>query len=235
MNDIKLTENQEALLARIDLIAEGAWFDDVVTQAFEQEVIKTKLQAKATLNQLIKKGILAVDTTKEEGSSWVTLTDLGGDVIGGIITDLGIAAEEVLDGLADEDEDEDLLGDIPEAEVLAVLDADEIEAEAAELEEEEEDLLGDTGEIDLVVKEQVVSHTENYTVNEWVDAEDTEWTETLFADGSRTLKRRRLVSNAWRTDYWGAEFSGDSERATTAKLAKLARANGHFTHTPHEV
>lgn len=222
MNDIKLTENQEALLARIDLIAEGAWFDEVVTQAFEQEVIKTKLQAKATLNQLIKKGILAVDTTKEEGSSWVTLTDLGGDVIGGIITDLGIAAEEVLDGLADEEEDEDLLGDL-------------VVEDEEELEEEEEDLLGDTGEIDLVVKEQVVSHTENYTVNEWVDAEDTEWTETLFADGSRTLKRRRLVSNAWRTDYWGAEFSGDSERATTAKLAKLARANGHFTHTPHEV
>lgn len=222
MNDIKLTENQEALLARIDLIAEGAWFDEVVTQAFEQEVIKTKLQAKATLNQLIKKGILAVDTTKEEGSSWVTLTDLGGDVIGGVITDLGIAAEEVLDGLANEEEDEDLLGDL-------VVEAEE------ELEEEEEDLLGDTGEIDLVVKEQVVSHTENYTVNEWVDTEDTEWTETLFADGSRTLKRRRLVSNAWRTDYWGAEFSGDSERATTAKLAKLARANGHFTHTPHEV
>lgn len=234
MNDIKLTENQEALLARIDLIAEGAWFDEVVTQAFEQEVIKTKLQAKATLNQLIKKGILAVDTTKEEGSSWVTLTDLGGDVIGGVITDLGIAAEEVLDGLADEEEDEDLLGDVTEEEVRVgrvILE----QVAAAEEEEEEEDLLGDTGEIDLVVKEQVVSHTENYTVNEWVDTEDTEWTETLFADGSRTLKRRRLVSNAWRTDYWGAEFSGDSERATTAKLAKLARANGHFTHTPHEV
>lgn len=233
MTDIKLTENQEALLSRIDLVAEGAWFDDVVNEAFAQGVIKTKLQAKATLNQLIKKNVLAVDTAKEEGSSWVTLTDLGGDVIGEMLTDSGTIAEEVLAEVEveeDEDEDEDLLGDTGAIDIVPAA------------EEEDEDLLGDVnaglplveqsheGDFDTVAVEQVVSHTENYTVNEWKDAEDNEWTETLFADGSKTLKRRRMVSDAWRTDYWGSEFSGDKERATTAKAAKLARANGHFNH-----
>jgi hypothetical protein len=228
-----LTENQISLLNGIgtDQFGEGefgAFFEDIQSQAPEKGIIKTKQQTKATLNQLIRKGIFEVDTTKEEGSSWLTLTLAGGDAISAILD--AAPAED-----AEEEDEEDLLGDTGMIPIVP--------APAAE-ETEDEDLLGDLGGVeattstedvlDTVTKEQVVSHTENYTVNEWVDADDTEWTETIFADGSRTLKRRREVSGSWRTDYWGAEFSGDKERATTAKLAKMARSYGRFTATPHE-
>lgn len=260
----KLTENQIALLSGIsaDVFSEpgkdfGAWYDTVVDQAVESGLIKTKNQAKATLNQLIKKNVLAVDTTIEEGSSWLTLTPAGGDALSAL-TDAVEEADEDLLGDVDtsrlvsgpdpvisesaalqqdlrsthtvpapeEDDDEDLLGDI-QADVIEGTPADEVADALEELYAQESE-----GDVDKVVVEQVVTHTEMYTVNEWEDAEGTLWEETIFADGSRTLKRRRLVSNSWRTDYWGAEFSGDKEKATTAKLAKGARVTGHFTHTP---
>jgi hypothetical protein len=228
-----LTENQVLLLNGIHdaQFSEGpefgAWYDDVVTQAFEKGIIKTKQQTKATLNQLIRKKVLDVDTTKEEGASWLTLTVAGGDALAALqdASDEDAPDEDV----AEDDDDEDLLGDTGAIEIVPA---------AAPEEDEEEDLLGvEAAEVetisDSITQEQVVSHTENYTVNEWTDADDTEWTETIFADGSHTLRRRRKVSDSWRTDYWGAEFSGDKEKATTAKLCKMARAAGHFNHTPH--
>lgn len=238
MKDYKLTENQTNVLFNITL-DEGAWFDAAALQAAEANAVKDARQGKVILNQLIKKGVIAVDTTVEEGSSWLTLTSLGGEIIGDLITQAGLDTEEVLAPEPDAEEDEDLLGDVSvdededllgdiQADVIEGTPANEVADALAELYEQQS-----AGDVDTVSHDQVVSHTENYTVNEWADADETEWTETIFADGSRTLKRRRLVSDAWRTDYWGAEFSGDKERATTAKLAKMARAYGRFTHTPH--
>lgn len=247
MSEHKYTENQEALLTYLATATDSGLYINEETgkfgEAFETlnndlvGIIKTKAQAKAALNQLVKKRIFAVDD-----ESYLTLTQHGAEELEGFLQGDEDAAEE---------SEEDLLGDV-DTEVIAVLDKEEIAAEAAAA-EEEEDLLGDVqaaviedstaGEVadalaevfeetDKVVLEQVVSHTENYTVNEWTDADEIQWTQTVFADGSSTLKRRRLVSGSWRTDYWGAEFSGDKEKATTSKLAKLARVNNHFTHNP---
>jgi hypothetical protein len=229
----QFTDNQTAILYGIDL-SQGAWFDDVVNQAAAESLNKDKKQARVTLNQLIKKGTLAVDTTKEEGSSWLTV----------------VAPENWFAGYRPyEEEEDDLLGDIEVPDTPAQ--AEDLLGDSDEdlLGDDDEDLLGDVAALvpttpegvllvgvetthDTVTKDQVVTHSEHYTVNEWVDADEVQWTETLFSDGSRTIKRRRLVSDSWRTDYWGAEFTGDKERATTAKLAKMARAYGSFTHNP---
>lgn len=231
----QFTDNQTAILYGIDL-SEGAWFDDVVNKAAAESLNKDKKQARVTLNQLIKKGTLAVDTTKEEGSSWLTVLapedwfagyrpseeeedDLLGDV------EIPDTVEPAEDLLGDSD-DEDLLGDSDVEDLLGDVSADVPTTPSGVL------LLGVETDTDTVTKDQVVTHSEHYTINEWTDADEVQWTETVFADGSRTIKRRRLVSDSWRTDYWGAEFTGDKERATTAKLAKMARAYGSFTHNP---
>jgi hypothetical protein len=237
MNDIKLTDKQSLLLTYLAAATQeglylaedgtfGVWFDTLVEDA--ASTVGTKAQAKAAINQLVKKRVFEVDLTVEEGSAWLLRTALGKD----ILDTFGESDEDLLGDVEPEaaatDDDEDLLGDI-QADVLPGTPLNEVAEALEELYAQEHE-----GDFDTIVKEQVVSHTENYTVNEWKDADDTEWTETIFADGSRTLKRRRLVSEAWRTDYWGAEFSGDKERATTAKLAKMARAYGSFTHEPRQ-
>lgn len=122
---------------------------------------------------------------------------------------------EVKDGeripVAAEVEEEDLIGqDVEEG-----TPADEVADAIAEIEAE---------------RPEVVTHTETYEVREWEDEDGTEWTETIFSDKSRTIKRRKQVSGQWRTDYWGAEYEGDKERYTTARQAKAARAYGTFTH-----
>lgn len=218
----KYTENQTAVLANVDL-SEGSWFEDIVTTVAEQGLNKDKKQARVTLNQLIKKGTLGVDTTREEGESWVYLqeqeqepwfrSEQGLNLVAGpdpVISESAalqqslsatytVPAEE-----APEEEEDDLIGDVqPE------------EAPAAEIPTAER-----------------TEQTDLYTVREWKDEDEVEWTETAFHDNSRTIKRRKLVSGSWRTDYWGAEFEGDKERYTTAKLVKMARAYGTFKHNP---
>jgi hypothetical protein len=88
----------------------------------------------------------------------------------------------------------------------------------------DEDLIGE----DPV---KVETSTESYTATEWTepgDEADIEWTETIFHDGSKTLKRRKKVSGAWRTDYWGTDAGADKQVFTTAKACKMARAYGSF-------
>jgi len=197
----KYTDNQTAVLANVDL-SDGSWFEDIVTTVAEQGLNKDKKQARVTLNQLIKKGTLGVDTTKEEGESWVYLQETEP----WFRSELGLEpAEEV-----EEDAEEDILGHVEE------------EAPAAEETPEQ------------VPTAERTEETELYTVREWTDENEVEWTETTFHDGSRTIKRRKQVSGSWRTDYWGAEFEGDKETYTTAKFAKMARAYGNFKHNPIE-
>lgn len=64
-------------------------------------------------------------------------------------------------------------------------------------------------------------------VNEYKEG-DTEWTEVTFADASRTVRRRRQVSGAWRTDFWGITAEG-KKVSTTSKAAKAAREAGSFS------
>lgn len=216
MSKNSLTANQASVLRTVlakskgsdsDYIQNGEigmWFDDLAIDSTEYG-IKDKKQARVTINQLIKKGLFKVDTTVEEGSSWLELTDAG--------------KEGLTEVLLPESEDvDDLVGDI-RADVEEGTPEDEIEDAIAEL--EEEDLVGNVE----------TAHTENYTVREWTDGDDTEWTEITFGDNSRVIKRRKKVSGSWRTDYWGAEFEGDKETYTTAKRFKMAKAYGSFTHS----
>jgi len=200
----KYTENQTAILAGVDL-SDGSWFEDIVTTVAEQGLNKDKKQARVTLNQLIKKGTLGVDTTKEEGESWVYLQETEP----WFRSEQGLPEEAPAEEASEEDE-EDLIGEVHEDEPEA---AEEAPSAAADVTKTVED---------------------NYTVREWTDEHEVEWTETVFNDGSRTIKRRKKVSGSWRTDYWGAEFEGDAERYTTAKFAKMARAYGNFKHNPIE-
>lgn len=213
----KLTANQEAVIRTIlDATHQGqfigsdgefgVWFDTLAKEAVAHGVKDLK-QARVTVNQMIKKNLFKVDTTIEEGSSWLALTDAGKEALTQVLLPKAEESEEDLLGTQDVEEG------TPEDEVAEAL--AEIEAEA------EEDLVGD-------VRGEVQTETENYTVREWHDGDDVEFTETLFKDGSRTLKRRKKVSGSWRTDYWGAENAADKDAYTTAKLAKMARAYGQF-------
>jgi hypothetical protein len=74
---------------------------------------------------------------------------------------------------------------------------------------------------------EVALETETFKIVEFKD-EDAEWIETTFADGSKTLRRRRQVSGAWRTDFWGITAEG-KRVATSSKAAKEAREAGTFT------
>lgn len=222
----KLTENQTAVISYIlgatrsgQYIQDGefgVWFDSLAKEAASGGFIKDVKQAKVTLNQMIKKNLFKVDTTIEEGSSWLELTDAG--------------KEALTQVLLPEEDAEELVGDI-RADVEPGTPEDEVEDAIAELEEEaapaeaDEDLIG----------EVTTTQTETGgTVREWTDADDVEWTEIHFSDGSRAIKRRKKVSGSWRTDYWGAEFEGDKETYTSAKRFKMAKAYGFFTHTDKE-
>lgn len=200
----KYTENQTAVLANIDLSA-GIWFDSLVNDIAAQGLNKDKKQARVTVNQLIKKGTLVADTTVEEGSTWLELKEA---------PEPWFRSETLPEEGAEEVED--IIGqDVEEG-----TPADEVADAIAEI-EAEEDLVGTVE----------TTHTENYTVREWTDADDVEWTEISFGDKSHALKRRKKVNGAWRTDYWGAEFEGDKETYTTAKRFKMAKAYGSFTHS----
>lgn len=83
--------------------------------------------------------------------------------------------------------------------------------------QEELDLIGETAPVEEAAAE--------FGTTEWTEGE-TEWTRHTFSDGSSTLKRRRQVSGAWRTDYWSTEYAGGKETLTTSRLVKQAIAAG---------
>lgn len=71
-----------------------------------------------------------------------------------------------------------------------------------------------------------------YDVSTWQEEDHDllaiEWIETTFADGSKTLRPRKQVNGAWRTDFWG--FTAEGKKvSTTSKAAKAAREAGTFT------
>lgn len=203
----KFTENQTAVLSNLDF-SEGMWFDTAAELADVRQLVKDKKTARVVLNQLIKKGTLVADTTVEEGSTWLELKEAPEPWFR---SETAPVEEE-----EEEEAEEDLVGT---QDVEPGTPEDEVADAIAEIEAEEEDLVGDVA----------TTHTENYVVREWTDADDVEWTEVTFPDKSHALKRRKKVNGAWRTDYWGAEFEGDKETYTTAKRFKMAKAYGSFT------
>lgn len=64
-------------------------------------------------------------------------------------------------------------------------------------------------------------------IREFVDGAD-EWIVETFQDNSQVTRRRRQVSGAWRTDFWGYTAEG-KKVPTTSKAAKAAREAGRFT------
>jgi len=253
----KLTAKQTALMTAIgekyfsffdDGIVEGGgiWSDALtgeIAGSTKYDVSDTPKGAARVMVSLEKRGLLAISGDESEGDDgvWVELTAEGAKVANELAETAKFEAEVA------EIEDEDLVGQIQTEGSKAVgawLD-DTIEAfqqAAAEADEaiqaivEHSDVeVEEAGSIDAEGNSLTVTtthSTDTYTVREWTDGDDVEWTETDFADGSRTIKRRKKVSGSWRTDYWGAEFKGDAERYTTAKFAKMARAYGSFSHNP---
>jgi hypothetical protein len=212
MSKNTLTANQAAVL---DAIAEGFFctedegfsglFDTFAAGLADRGTIKDKKTAKVVLGQLTKKRILHVDPETDE----LTLTDAG---------------KYAITEIQAEDDNSEALASAEEAgEYTGHGETFEAEEEAP-VEEPEEDLLGTV--------EKSVTEGDNYTVTEWTEdgkEADVEWTETVFADSSKTLKRRTKVSGAWRTDYWGWEAGSDKKLFTSAKACKMARAYGTFT------
>lgn len=78
----------------------------------------------------------------------------------------------------------------------------------------------------------IVEVHDTYEVTQWAEEVEgygvTEWIRTEFTDGSWTLRRRRNVSGAWRTDFWGQEAGADKKVFTTSGAAKKAREAGTF-------
>lgn len=70
--------------------------------------------------------------------------------------------------------------------------------------------------------------TETFAVAEWAEEDETEWIVTTFADNSNTLRRRRKVNGAWRTDFWGTTADG-KKVSILSRDAKAAREAGKFT------
>ncbi len=110
------------------------------------------------------------------------------------------------------------------AEVARELHGEEAEAFQAEVDA----TIADSEALLAAKAVPVHEDTETYTTNEWTEG-DAQWTETIFNDGSYTLRRHRQVSGAWRTDFWGKEAGAEKKALTTSAKAKAARVNGTFT------
>jgi len=93
---------------------------------------------------------------------------------------------------------------------------------------------GETGEevLEEAIAERITKTAEeapvdDAQVHEYTEG-DAEWIVTTFADNSNTLRRRRQVNGAWRTDFWGTTADG-KKVSILSRDAKAARAAGKFT------
>lgn len=74
---------------------------------------------------------------------------------------------------------------------------------------------------------EVVLDTEAFKITHR-NEDGTEWDTCTFADGSFTERRRKQVSGAWRTDFWGTTTEGERV-SILSRDAKAAREAGTFT------
>ena len=211
MNNIKLTAKQTALMTQIGQrqfsffdngITEnsGIW-SEVLTSESGPEVAANAKGAARVAGSLVKKGLLASFVDTEENDTWFYLTAEGADLANELgATQMDLTpVQDELEGITLEDVDA----------ALAMLD-------------EEEELVGEVTEENRFEDDQPFVAKEE-------DEDGTQWTRTTFGDGSYTLKRRRQVSGAWRTDYWGCEAGSSKETFCLSRDAKAALAAGSFT------
>lgn len=112
---------------------------------------------------------------------------------------------------------------------LGATTANELAGNGAEVAEQEEfDLIGETETPEAPVEVDALDEETGNWISSWTEG-DTEWTKVEFSDSSYYVKRRRSVSNAWRTDYYGCENLGEKQVLTTSRQCKLAVAAGSFT------
>lgn len=211
MNNIKLTAKQTALLTAIgrneftffdDGIAAGSGtWSDVLTGEAGPEVAANPKGVARVAGSLVKKGLLA--SSEQEEGTWFELTEAGAELAN------ELAATQI--------------------DLTPVVEAEEAPVQE-ELEIELDDLIGETvAEDELDVTEENRFEDDQPFVAKEEDEDGTEWTRTTFGDGSYTLKRRRQVSGAWRTDYWGCEAGSAKETFCLSRDAKAALAAGSFT------
>lgn len=211
MNNIKLTAKQTALLTAIgrneftffdDGIAAGSGiWSDVLTGEAGPEVAANSKGVARVAGSLVKKGLLA--SSEQEEGTWFELTEAGAELAN------ELAATQI--------------------DLTPVVEAEEAPVQE-ELEIELDDLIGETvAEDELDVTEENRFEDDQPFVAKEEDEDGTQWTRTTFGDGSYTLKRRRQVSGAWRTDYWGCEAGSSKETFCLSRDAKAALAAGSFT------
>lgn len=207
--NIKLTPKQTALLTAIGR-SEFSFFDDgvaagsgiwseVLTGECGPEIAANPKGAARVAGSLVKKGLLDSFVDAEENDTWFSLTAEGAELA------LELAGRTV-------DAEGTHSPVVEEAPVQEELELDDLA-----------DLIGETPAAEVVVGED-----DQPFVAKEEDEDGTQWTRTTFGDGSYTLKRRRQVSGAWRTDYWGCESGSDKEVFCLSRDAKAALAAGSF-------
>lgn len=83
-------------------------------------------------------------------------------------------------------------------------------------------------QVTIAQEEEAEAAPAETTTTEWTTEDGTEWIHTSFADLSAVTRRRRQVSGAWRTDFWG--ITADQKKVSIlSRDAKAAREAGTFT------
>ncbi|MDQ5840909.1 MAG: hypothetical protein M3537_07165, partial [Chloroflexota bacterium] len=233
------------------LVAGSGIWSDALTHETGPDVAKNPRGAARVMTSLCVKGLLFSDKASysAEDGAWVELTEAGAEWIAA--HNEAKAAEQVADDALEatleigEDGNYVLPSAAPVQEELPI--AEETPAPAKKTRKAKaKKAVAAPETTETVAEEPTAPETApepetaaptaeelGYTVEEW-DEETDEWgtqfwIQTVFADGSMTLRRRRKVSGAWRTDFWGQAAGAEKRVFTTSGAAKAARAAKKFT------
>lgn len=238
MTAVKLTAKQTALMADIatqqfsffddGLVAGSGIWMDVLTGECGTDIAANAKGAATVTSSVAKKGLLETSGDPRKSSEsgegvWVALTEAG--------------AEWCREYLAAQEASPVIQEELPvpaeeapeEAPVIQEAPATPAPAKKARKTKKA------AAEAAPVIQEAPAAPEEDpgYEVKEW--SEDlapeeggyTEFIETTFPDGSLTLRRRRKVSGAWRTDFWGVDAAG-KRYFILSRDAKAARTAGKY-------
>lgn len=229
----KLSPKQTALLAQIanngfsffddgHVAGSGIWMNVLTREAGNAVAVNPRGAATVT-SSLVKKGYLTStgDENNEDGA-WVALTEAGAAWITEYKAKATPVIQEELPTPEETPETAPVIQEAPATPAPAkkARKTKKAAAEAAPVIQ------------DVPTAPEKAEEDPGYTIKEW--AEDTadhgveEYIETTFPDGSLTLRRRRKVSGAWRTDFWGVDAAG-KRYFILSRDAKAARTAGAFT------
>lgn len=216
----KLTAKETALMTQIakgqfsyfdeGLVAGSGIWSDALTHEAGAAVSSSARGAATVMSSLCRKGLLHSDqgaylSESTEDGAWVELTEAGQAWI------------EEFNGETQAEATERILAERAAAKEELVFDTTQAEVIYEEIDG-----------VVTIDKDPVAEGTiPGSIIREFVDGAD-EWIVETFADNSQVTRRRRQVSGAWRTDFWGYTAEG-KKVPTTSKAAKAAREAGKFS------